>query len=186
MSPSFSAIDSPSFFRIYQGSGHPMMRGDQKTWRWPRFSWNHSCDSFLAVFTSYVCLQGTSSSKDNSQRKALCLCLSLSLFFPLSVFLLSLFLSLISCLSQSFFTNFICLFWCHTWQCSGVTLDRLGLPYGMPGMEPRSAACKVNTLPLCYLSGLTYQYFKGVPPVCAHVLFPLGRVFDSSFCPCWG
>lgn len=35
----------------------------------------------------------------------------------------------------------------HTWQCLGVTPGRLRGPYGMSGIEPRSAAYKVNVLP---------------------------------------
>lgn len=33
-------------------------------------------------------------------------------------------------------------------------------PYAMPGIEPRSATCKANTLLLCYHSGPGIWFFK--------------------------
>lgn len=36
------------------------------------------------------------------------------------------------------------LFLGHTWQCSGLMLGRLGGPFGVLGIEPRSATCKAD------------------------------------------
>lgn len=69
--------------------------------------------------------------------------------------------SLIFIGDKSFLPSLFLLFWGHTHQCSGLLGGLQGL-YGMPEIEPSSAACKTTAYPL-YCSSLEHQKLKFQP-----------------------